>query len=331
MLLVLGTNFLPQTKSVIDKIIKLGVKPTVIDLDKNDSVSISINEEGLVINNLNSSSFNVVWLQSKFLFPYFGNDNEWADKYITGKMRKSVYQNIIEALSCEVLNSIASQNKCATKLKQLLLAQDVGFNIPKTFISNDINQIIEFKGNNETIVKAIDDPHIPSIKEDRVGQESLFTMKMDVDYLKKNKNSKESFPVYLQNFISKKYEYRCVLVDDEIFSFQIDPNQHALMQVDYRRGGFMVEYKPFDLPNPIKDLIFKFAKKCDLFSGCFDLVEDEDGQFIFLEVNIHGIWAYHDDLLNGTISQKFAESIVARYEKSLPKNRDNTQLQEALI
>lgn len=312
MLLIIGTDFLYQTEQVIKKLQKKGIETYVIDFAKSNPLTVELTSNGLFINNISTSKFKLAWLQSKFIFPLFGQDDAWVEFYINGKMNKLSYENLIACLECEILNSKESRQICATKLNQLYLAQKLGFKVPPTLLTNEIDKISScFKGNN-AIVKAIGDPHIPNIRDGVISQESLFTSEIDYKYLTLNAGKIEPFPIYTQEKIKKKYEFRCILVEDEVFSFKIDPLQHEIMNVDYRLGGYLVDYIPCEIPEDVHHKLISFAKKCKLFSGCFDLIQNIDGDFVFLEVNPQGIWGLHDDILEGKISSKFATSIVNR-------------------
>ncbi|XLZ68769.1 hypothetical protein ABT364_19775 [Massilia sp. SR12] len=72
----------------------------------------------------------------------------------------------------------------------------------------------------------------------------------------------------------------------------------------------MVDYVPYQLPEKIETMILAFAERTGLFTGCFDLIETEGGDFIFLEVNPEGVWGLHDDIIGGAISSCVAESLV---------------------
>ena len=256
----------------------------------------------------------LVWRSEKIIFRDFGDTEEWADEYVSGSNWKESLRNIASVLNCPVVNSIESRQKCENKLYQLRLAQNMGLKIPSSLVSNSIKEINTHTHQYQSaIIKMIGDPHIPVIEEG-VKQNVMTTCRIDKVYLNDHKDKIEPMPMYVQNEIEKKLEYRCIFVLDKVFALSINPFQHKIMEVDYRRGGMMVDYRPATIPKFVEEKLVKMANEMGLFSGCFDLIEDVNGDFIFLEVNPEGVWGLHDEIYDKEISKKFAESLITLVE-----------------
>jgi len=112
--------------------------------------------------------------------------------------------------------------------------------------------------------------------------------------------------LYIQEQVEKRFEFRVIVIGDETFSFRIDPFQHPIMHIDYRLGGMMVRYEPCAVPTTIQAKLLKLHSAVGLAFGCYDLIEKPSGEFVFLEVNPSGIWALHDEILEGRISDAVA-------------------------
>jgi hypothetical protein len=324
LIIVLGTMVIPQVESVFRKLQERTDKVTLLDISDNNNLSLILKGDGVTLQGLDIKDFSVAWVQGKFIYRYFGDTVEWTQDYLSGKMQRNSHDNITSILPCEVINSIEVRSICSNKLNQLKLASAVGLKVPRTLVSNSNAEIYDFLGDGEGIVKCIGDPHIPNVTESCVLQESVFTSIVDKCYLSENLEHKEPFPVFIQEFVRKKFEYRCVYVDGQMFSFRINPNEHELFEVDYRRGGYHIEYVPCEIPIFLQLKIISLARNIGLFSGCFDFIEDLSGNYVFLEVNTEGIWGYHDDIVGGKISDAFANAIIKKsLRSSSVKNGDN--------
>lgn len=251
------------------------------------------------------ADISALWSASKFLYLWFGATAEWANEYVSGTNWHAAEFNLLRALQVPVLNSVESTNRCQSKIWQLQKASDCGFDIPETLLSNDIGRVLRALDSGPRIVKALGDPHVPVIG-DTVGQRAIMTNDLPRALLEARDGEFESYPLFTQAKVEKAHELRIVVVSDDVFAFQIDPRQHRIMNTDYRRGGYAVEYKFVELDQETRARILRLHESFDLFSGSYDFIVDHAGGLIFLEVNPDGMWGYHDNLIDRQISRSFA-------------------------
>jgi glutathione synthase/RimK-type ligase-like ATP-grasp enzyme len=311
-ILVLGSKEFYQVGKVIDCLELKGANVEILDLNSDDTINADFSSgfDGFLYKDgIDISQPRVIWKASKFIYNEFGDTTEWIDNYTCMSIKKHSNYNILPLLQGEIVNPLSVIAYSDNKLLQLKLAKEIGFLIPDSLISNDINHIKKWKRGRACIIKALGNPHLPYL-ESGVKQKAMTTVELQESYLEENPNKIEPFPIYIQEKINKKFEYRVVFVNGTFFSFRIDPYQHKIMNVDYRLGGGIVDYQPTFLPTIVEEKIKTFALTIDLFSGCFDLIEDINGNFIFLEVNPEGVWGHHDDLMEGKISEAFAISLI---------------------
>lgn len=320
MITIFGNNDFYQLSKVKEKLERESIDVVVVDYKDDKNLIFSFDQKGkqsFFFEGVDLSKSNIVWRSDKYIHPHFGTSGIWAEGYIKTKLWKSSIDNIVSTLECEVVNSFEARYKCENKLFQIKLAQETGFKTPFSLISNSIDTIREHSSKYGGLVtKMIGDPHIPKLDEGIIKQFAPPTVRIDSEYLELNKGKIEPFPLFIQNEINKKLEYRCIYVNGDIYSLSIDPYQHSIMEVDHRLGGYMVNYLPCVLDASVELRIKELANRLGLFSGCFDLIEDVDGNIIFLEVNHHGVWGLHDDIYDGKISTAFCKSLIARASSS---------------
>lgn len=308
---ILGTEKHSQVAAVRDALSSQGVGVALIDYESSRSLSVEVSEDGTTAWRYAHSDLAlapVLWAADKFIFQRFGQTEAWAENYARLLHWKETAQSLLRCFPNLVVNSPARVAAAQSKLWQLQAASESGLQVPPTLVTNDPCRIRDWSGGGELIVKAIGDPHLPRVHE-RVEQVALMTCDLTPDMLE-GRIETEPHPLFVQKKIEKRFEYRVVIVGNAQFAFRIDPSQHPIMATDYRRGGYMVEYLPDELPPPIEARLRHLHAALGLFSGCYDLIQTPDSEFVFLEVNPSGIWAKHDTILGGAISKTFARCLV---------------------
>ncbi|WP_193166102.1 ATP-grasp domain-containing protein [Microbulbifer hainanensis] len=311
MILILGRAEFSHVRRVVSHLDKKKQSYTVVDLSGSQpfTMSGSSSDGHFQYGGQDLSRSKIAWRADKVVFPYFGQTQEWCEEYITGRNLKSVYGNLRLIVPCEIVNSPAATQLCSSKLYQMKNISDARVMLPEYLLSNSIDEIRSWVGDEPAIVKSLGDPHFPSF-DGGLGQKLIMTSVLDVDYIERNPGKIESFPIYVQKRIPKKYEYRCVVIGDRVFTLRIDPSQHEIMKVDYRAGINIIKYLPCSLPYDINDCLVGITKSFGLFSGCIDLIETPSGEIYFLEINGEGIWGRHDDIMEGAISGAVADYLA---------------------
>lgn len=175
------------------------------------------------------------------------------------------------------------------KPRQIRLANDIGFKVPETVITNEISAIKYLFESGNVIAK----PLKQSLLEDEgeVGK-VIFTSKIN-SLAEIDEQALRSAPVIFQRKISKKYDLRITVVEDQLFSVAIESQIFDRTKIDWRCGSIVeLEHKIFELPPDIQEYCKKIVKKLGLRFGAIDLILDEKGEFWFLECNPNGQWAW---------------------------------------
>ena len=110
------------------------------------------------------------------------------------------------------------------KVLQLKIARELGFAVPRTIVTNDPQQVMEFfKSRNERIVfKAIHHEMLDyegksfNIPTTLIGREHMIRLEL----IKK-------MPSLFQEFIDKEYEFRVTVVGESIFAVKIDSQEYS--------------------------------------------------------------------------------------------------------
>lgn len=192
------------------------------------------------------------------------------------------------------VNPILSHQKTRSKIIQLKIAQQCGFKLPKTLISNCPEEIRDFITTN---INVIYKPFSPQFWAEPGGLKVIYTNKISHDDLPSD-SMLQMVPGIYQQYIEKKYELRVTCFGSTISAVKIDSQIHSLGITDWRKiPGHQLSLAEIQLPNTIKEKIIQFMKQIDVVFGCFDFIVTLDDEIIFLEINEQGQFLWVEELL----------------------------------
>jgi glutathione synthase/RimK-type ligase-like ATP-grasp enzyme len=206
------------------------------------------------------------------------------------------------------LNTVYSIRKAENKIYQLLLANKIGLNIPQSLITNNSQNAFDFyeSSNAACIIKPIKSGLVESDKEEGV----IFTSKIELTNT--NITRIESCPIYLQELIEKKGDIRITVVGNKIFAAFIHSQDLSEAHVDWRRASTPLKHLPIDLPSNITNQCFELCRKLSLNFAAIDFILDKDNNYIFLEINPNGQWAWIEKQLNYPISEQITNLLIEK-------------------
>lgn len=172
-----------------------------------------------------------------------------------------------------------------SKPYQLFLASTIGFSVPKTRVSNDINGIQEAGFDKEVILKSLD---TVLLNENR---DCLFTYSTITDPHSWKDEELSNSPVLVQEYIKNKTDIRVTVIGDKLYATRILKNSQGV-QGDWRTSPkSSLEYESIELSHPLSNACLKMTNELGLNFAAIDLLEI-DNQFIFLEINPTGEWQW---------------------------------------
>jgi glutathione synthase/RimK-type ligase-like ATP-grasp enzyme len=186
--------------------------------------------------------------------------------------------------------------EAARKPAQLLMAQDLGLQVPRTCITNDEQVAAEFihRCNGRVIVKATgagwistqDGSEVAYVLTNRLGEEDYAALG-DVALA----------PVTFQEEIPKAYEVRVHVVGQEVLAIRIDSQKSSISALDWRRYDIeRTPYSPYSLPQEVARQCATLTRRCGLQFGAIDLIRTPEGEYVFLEINGNGQFLWAEEL-----------------------------------
>jgi glutathione synthase/RimK-type ligase-like ATP-grasp enzyme len=207
------------------------------------------------------------------------------------------------------LSSPASLWRAERKLAQLVMARRVGFNIPRTLVSNDWDDIANglVVDDAEFIVKMA-----RGVLADQNVVKGMQTKRLDGAAIEKLRHRAIPFPGFYQPYVKKAREWRVTVVAEDVFAAAIYTDESAKDDWRQHQLGGAVRFEPADLPDSVADHCVSFLSRMELGYGAFDLIETPDGEVVFLECNPSGQFSWLEETLGLPVSRALAASLLRK-------------------
>jgi hypothetical protein len=212
-------------------------------------------------------------------------------RFVAGETRH-FWAGLVLSSSARWVNPIDKVSVGELKLVQLDLAARLGFSIPHTLVSRDPDELREFVRSASAVICK---PVYHGLLVVPGERSSAYTRRITLDDLS-DLGSIEVSPVFLQAEIPRRADVRVTFVGEAVFAVRITSEDPLL--IDWRKPGTQLAYEAFELPGDVMVKCRTMLKVLGLHYGAFDFIEDADGQFVFLEINPTGEWAWLEEQLN---------------------------------
>lgn len=206
------------------------------------------------------------------------------------------------------INPLPSLHRARIKLQQLTLAKSIGFNVPKTLITNDANEVLEFiKSINQVSTKSLDEPNYQTDKHIF----PLFNRRLKKEFIEQHQNNISICPTLFQEYIEKQSDVRVVVIGEKIFAFEIHSQENTLSIEDFRGvAPSQLRHELIALPYALEQMVFAFMKHQNLIYSSLDFVRSKNGDYFFIENNANGQWLWLELNTSIKISEAFIKELL---------------------
>lgn len=186
---------------------------------------------------------------------------------------------------------------------QLREAVDAGLTIPNTLITNSVTAAREFAARFEKIVvKPLAGSSIAESGEYRL----IYANPVAVGEL----DESVSYTAHqFQSWVPKAHEVRLTVVDDNFYAASIHPRS-AAAQIDWRSDYDHLDYAVCAVPAEIRASVQRLMSALRLRFGALDFIVTPTGDWVFLEINPNGQWAWIEDKTGLPITSGIADALT---------------------
>jgi glutathione synthase/RimK-type ligase-like ATP-grasp enzyme len=197
------------------------------------------------------------------------------------------------------------------RISQLKFARLIGLPTPETLVSNDLDSIRSFlRSTSGKLVAKVLGSHFLELKPGVLhGVFPRIITESNLESL----SGANLVPCIYQEYIPHMQEVRVTIAGRKVAAVAVTKAEPASLW-ECPKEVFVQEY---DLPSEILEKLINFMGLTDLEYGAFDLLLDDEGKYVFLEVNPTGDWVYFESQGNDTstkITDKVASFIVEQLE-----------------
>lgn len=207
------------------------------------------------------------------------------------------------------MNFPAANALASRKLQQLTNAQNLGFTIPDTIVTQDSEVLQTFfsKHKGEVIVKPLGRAYIE--RPDSEVDSIIFTNPVCETDLK-HLDDLARCPTLFQQSVRKQSDVRITVVDGDLHALELTAKDiDGQQRCDIRRNNMLdVKYRAITTPPNVKVALQRLVASYGLRFAAIDMAVATDGQWYFFEVNPNGQWAWLDLCGGATIYRSFVAS-----------------------
>lgn len=185
------------------------------------------------------------------------------------------------------------------KPAQLVHAQQLGFKVPSTLVTNDPAEAREFvRSQGNTISKTLRWTAYTRDGVPMTGWTDQVTAE-EID------DSVRVVPHLFQARVDKVADLRVLIVGRHTFAVRIDSGL-----LDWRKDYSALAYSVVRLPGRVGEALHAYLDRLELVSGSFDLAVDQAGDYWWLELNPNGQWGWLETETGLPMSTAFADLLI---------------------
>lgn len=275
------------------------------DIDKNEYTLVDYEKN----QNVNLSSVTSIYYRRPIL-PQIKIDSlsEDENKFVVREIAY-VLEGLYKILNDRFwISSVSSIREAENKIYQLLVAREIGLDIPVSLITTSQAKakifLEHFNGN--CIVKPIKNGKVDNHENPTVIFTNLITQ-ANMDLL----DGVTSCPTYLQSNIEKMADIRVTVVGRKVFTTKIFSQEFKETMIDWRKGeNTKVRHERTKLPPDIESKCIKLVNRLGLNFGAIDFILDRDMHYVFLEINPNGQWGWIEKRLGYDISGEIVQLLL---------------------
>lgn len=227
-------------------------------------------------------------------------------KFAKGEAHQAL-AGVMHTSKCLWVNSPERDSLARYKPLQLRVAQEIGLTIPDTVISTSSSKVRSFIEEHEgnVVYKRLSS----STLYDEHGRATPHLTTKLTDELIERLDHIATTPCLFQENLAKAYELRVTIVDGFISAARVDSQQRPDTQIDWR-VGVDLPWSPYTLPAAVERQLRAMMDRFGLLFGAVDLVVTQRGEYVFLEVNPVGQWAWFQDEITLPIRDAIARLLA---------------------
>jgi ATP-grasp ribosomal peptide maturase len=250
-----------------------------------------------------------IWYRRPAPFQFVEDMTPETEAFARAEARQA-FSGALHASPASWLNPPGPDARASLKPLQLQAAQAAGLAVPETLVTNDPNEARAFLegADGPVIYKRLssmllytDDGRLTGFQTELVDAAALERLAHVA-----------VTPCLFQRYVEKAYELRVTIVAGRAFAARIDSqdSQSANGRLDWRVAEDL-DWTPYVLPAELERRAVRLVEGFGLVFGALDFIRRPDGEYVFLELNPSGQWAWFDDEITLPIRNAIVDALEA--------------------
>jgi hypothetical protein len=199
---------------------------------------------------------------------------------------RDLYEGIITDPQICWVNPMDATEISERKLYQLRTATAAGLFVPPTVVSNDPEVLRSFVASHDRVICKPVSQGLVNSGTSWFAVHTREVIPADLD----ETSGLETVPTLLQRLVPRGTDIRLTIIGDAIFPVEVLVPPGA--PVDWRAAHGALCYRECDIPADVEQACRTLMSTLGIVYGAFDFIRTDDGQWVFLEVNPAGEWAW---------------------------------------
>jgi len=192
------------------------------------------------------------------------------------------------------VNDPEANRNASHKLNQLHDAERHGLRTPDTLITNEPEEVKAFAiaHGGHVIAKPL---QRGTVIEDGTYK-AFYTTLLGVTDIERLAESIAVCPLMFQEQIEKAYELRITVIGNQCFAVKLESQTQERTLIDWRKDPTQCRHSIYELPESLAQILTRMTKESGLYFTAFDLIAAPSGEYIFLEHNPNGQFAWLEEI-----------------------------------
>lgn len=315
---ILTQQFDPHADQVILRMRERGFAPMRVHLDDVIANDLTVGSDfgesggGILVTSrrrIRFSDIEAVWWRRPANPNSISSISREANAFVSRELHFSLF-SVWFSLDCMWMSNPGCLLRASLKIDQLMRARILGFRIPRTLITNERSEAVDFANRlgGVLLTKPMTDYfHAGFLAREQSGDgaaqkdaapaKGVYARKISERDIATSTASIANCPCQFQEYIEKAFELRVTVIGDRIFAAKIDSQADSRTKVDWRHYDVPMRLSEYKLPDDIAVNCLKFVASYKLTYGAFDFIVTPEGEYVFLECNPNGQWYFVEHLL----------------------------------
>ncbi|MBK7782848.1 MAG: hypothetical protein IPJ58_19125 [Ardenticatenia bacterium] len=218
-----------------------------------------------------------------------------AVQFSTGENQAALDGFLVSLTDCMWVSEPHMIRRAELKMLQLRVAESLGFTLCPSVITNSPTEAQRFvmSASDVVIYKPLRSARIISGESVALIYTNIVSEADEAELV-----HLAGCPVLLQYYAQKAVELRITVIGDKVFAVALHSQESHGAQVDWRRvNASELQHSKHILPSEIEALCIRLVSTLGLQFGAIDMILTPGGEYVFLEINPNGQWAWLQQLL----------------------------------